>query len=156
MLIPNVHCFPPTAMGEFSAHVLHILGRAAAEQGGVISGDNPTKWSQTDPIRLWIIQLVIIIAMTQFLALFLSRIRQPRVIAEVIGGVILGPSVLGNKFRQRIFPLESIPSLTLTANIGLVLFLFLVALEIDVRLLRRNVPAVSTNLIYRRPLIRGS
>jgi Kef-type K+ transport system membrane component KefB len=130
-------------MGEFSTHVLHLLGRAAAEQGGVISGDNPSKWSSTDPIRLWIIQLVIIIAMSQFLALFLSRIRQPRVIAEVIGGVLLGPSVMGHipHFRQRIFPTESIPSLTLTANIGLVLFLFLVALEIDVRLLRRNVYA---------------
>ncbi|KAF8974292.1 potassium:hydrogen antiporter [Flammula alnicola] len=84
--------------------------------------------------------------MTQFLALFLSRIRQPRVIAEVIGGVILGPSVMGHipNFRSTIFPLTSIPILTLTANIGLVLFLFLVALEIDTRLMRRNVIASAT------------
>lgn len=49
---------------------------------------------------------VIIIAMTQFLALGFSRIRQPRVIAEVIGGVLLGPTVMGRipHFREKIFP----------------------------------------------------
>ena len=89
---------------------------------------------------------VIIVGMTQILAVILSRIRQPRVIAEVIGGVILGPTIMGRipGFRQTIFPTESIPMLTLTANIGLVLFLFLVALEIDTRLLRRNIVASAT------------
>lgn len=81
--------------------------------------------------------------MTQLLALFLSRIRQPRVIAEVIGGVILGPSVMGHipKFTTTVFPKDSIPNLTLTANIGLVLFLFLVGMEIDTRVIRRNAKA---------------
>ena len=84
---------------------------------------------------------VIIMGMTQILALVFARIRQPRVIAEIIGGVILGPSVMGHipHFRNAIFPMASIPLLTLTANIGLVLFLFLVGMEIDTKLLRRNV-----------------
>ncbi|KAG8833005.1 K(+)/H(+) antiporter [Serendipita sp. 399] len=66
--------------------------------------------------------------------------RQPRVISEVIAGVILGPSVLGRipNFSHTIFPPESLPYLTLTANIGLVLFLFLVGLETDTRVIRRN------------------
>ena len=83
--------------------------------------------------------------MTQILSLFLSRIRQPRVIAEVIGGVILGPSIMGRipGFKQAIFPDESMDGLTLTANIGLVLFLFLVGLEIDVRMVKRNVAAAT-------------
>lgn len=78
--------------------------------------------------------------MTQLLALFLSRIRQPRVIAEVIGGIVLGPSVMGHipNFRASIFPTESLPVLTITANIGLLLFLFLVGLEIDTRILKKN------------------
>ena len=92
---------------------------------------------------------VIIVGMTQILAVILSRIRQPRVIAEVIGGVILGPTIMGRipGFRQTIFPTESIPMLTLTANIGLVLFLFLVGLEVDIRYLLSNWrPAVSVGL----------
>ena len=81
--------------------------------------------------------------MAQLLALFLSRIRQPRVIAEVIGGVILGPSVMGHipNFTATVFPKDSIPVLTLTANVGLVLFLFLVGMEIDTRVIRRNAKA---------------
>lgn len=86
---------------------------------------------------------VIILAMIQFLAFFLSRIRQPRVIAEVIGGVLLGPSVMGRipGFSSSIFPPASLPMINLTSTIGLVLFLFLVGLEIDVRVIRRNAKA---------------
>jgi len=62
------------------------------------------------------------------------------VIAEVIGGIILGPSVMGHVpgFTNAIFPPASIPSLTLVANVGLVLFLFLVGLEVDLRFLVSN------------------
>ncbi|KAG6836189.1 hypothetical protein H0H93_010495 [Arthromyces matolae] len=134
-------------MGEFSHLVGHVtrslLGRAASEQGGVISGDNPVTYLPSDPFRLWVIQL----AMTQFLALFFDRIRQPRVIAEVIGGILLGPSVMGRipNFMNDIFPDASIPGLTLTSTIGLILFLFLVGLEIDTKVVRRN--AVSATAI---------
>ncbi|KAK0491525.1 Sodium/hydrogen exchanger family-domain-containing protein [Armillaria novae-zelandiae] len=134
-------------MGEFSRRTLEVarslVGRAASGQGGVFSGDNPSEYNSNDPIRLWVIQLVIIISMTQLLALVFSRIRQPRVIAEIIGGVILGPTVMGRipGFKNAIFPDAGMPMLNLTANIGLVLFLFLVGLEIDTRLMRRNIKA---------------
>ena len=61
--------------------------------------------------------------MTQLLSLILGRLRQPRVIAEVIGGVILGPTIMGRipNFSHAIFPKESLPFLNLTATIGLVL-----------------------------------
>ena len=70
----------------------------------------------------------------------LSKIRQPRVIAEVVGGIILGPSAMGHipGFRNAIFPKESLPNLTLVANIGLVLYLFMIGLETDVRFLISN------------------
>lgn len=79
--------------------------------------------------------------MTQILSLVLGRIRQPRVIAEVIGGVILGPTVMGRipNFRDTIFPEAGMPLLNITSTIGLILFLFLVGLEIDTRILKRNI-----------------
>ncbi|KAJ7628091.1 potassium:hydrogen antiporter [Mycena rosella] len=131
-------------MGLLADQVLDVAGRlvprAAAEQGGVISGSNPSSYNATDPIQLWVIQVVIIITMAQLLSLALARIRQPRVIAEVIGGVLLGPSVMGHipGFTNAVFPAAGMPMLTLTSTIGLVLFLFLVGLELDVRLIRRN------------------
>lgn len=86
---------------------------------------------------------VVIICATQLLSLGLARLRQPRVIAEVIGGVILGPTVMGHipHFTASLFPPESLPFLNLTATAGLVLFLFLVGLEIDVRVIKRNAKA---------------
>ncbi|KAI0638492.1 Sodium/hydrogen exchanger family-domain-containing protein [Trametes polyzona] len=131
-------------MGSFSSDVVEIARRAAAPaQAGIFSGDNPAHWNVNDPIRLWVIQVVVIIGMTQLLALIFGRIRQPRVIAEVVGGVILGPSVMGRipKFTTTIFPNESMAALNLTANIGLVLFLFIVGMEVDMRIVRRNAKA---------------
>ncbi|KAF9564551.1 potassium:hydrogen antiporter [Agrocybe pediades] len=131
-------------MGEFSDQVLALfVKRAASEQGGVISGDNPAAYSAADPFKLWVIQVIIILAVTQTLGLILARIRQPRVIAEVIGGVLLGPTVLGRipGFLPAIFPDAGMASLTLTSTIGLVFFLFLVGLEIDTRVLKRNILA---------------
>ena len=99
----------------------------------------------------------IIIITTQILSLGLRKLRQPRVIAEVLGGILLGtlsvpscsvfqlishlgPTAFGRipGFSQHIFPSQSIPYLSLVANIGLCLFLFLVGLEIDMAIIRRN------------------
>lgn len=61
-------------------------------------------------------------------------------IAEVIGGILLGPSVMGRvpHFTNTIFPTAAMPNLTLVANLGLLLFLFLVGLEVDLRYLVSN------------------
>lgn len=117
-----------------------IFKRAAEQQGGLLTGSDPTEYNTHDPIRLFIIQLGVIMLMTQLLSLFLGRIRQPKVIAEVLGGIILGPTAMGRipGFTQHIFPDPSRPFLALVANIGLVLFLFLVGLEIDVAVIKRN------------------
>ncbi|EJD01475.1 uncharacterized protein FOMMEDRAFT_111321 [Fomitiporia mediterranea MF3/22] len=130
-------------MGEFSGQLISLMKRAAAEQGGIISGDNPARYNDQDPLRLWVIQVAIIVIFTQLLSLVLGRIRQPRVIAEVIGGVLLGPTVMGRipNFSNSIFPTQSIPLLTLTANIGLVFFLFLIGLEVDTGVMRHNARA---------------
>ncbi|KAJ5352131.1 hypothetical protein N7452_001105 [Penicillium brevicompactum] len=109
-------------------------------QGGILEGGNPTDYDPKNPLVLFIIQAVIIIVMCRLIHWPLSKIRQPRVIAEVIGGIVLGPSVMGRipGFTDAIFPTASIPSLNLVANLGLVLFLFLVGLETDLRFLISN------------------
>lgn len=94
--------------------------------------------------------------MSNLLALGLRKLRQPKVIAEVLGGIILGPTALGEYegiqfpngadtvqgripgFTEHIFPAESRSYLSLSATIGLCLFLFLVGLEIDAGVIKRN------------------
>lgn len=87
--------------------------------------------------------LVIILGITQILVIILARIRQPRVIAEILGGIILGPTAMGRipNFSATIFPPNGVTLLNLTSNIGLVLFLFLVGLEIDVSVIKKKMAA---------------
>ncbi|GAQ80927.1 cation/H+ antiporter family [Klebsormidium nitens] len=103
---------------------------AGAYSNGLLADDSPLKHS----VPLLLLQLLIIIGLSRFLALFLRHLRQPRVIAEVIGGVILGPSVMGYipGYLKHLFPSSSIPILESTASIGLLFFLFLVGLELDI------------------------
>ncbi|KAJ0424626.1 Sodium/hydrogen exchanger family-domain-containing protein [Aspergillus carlsbadensis] len=112
----------------------------APPQGGILEGGNPSHYDPKNPIVIFIIQAFIIIVLCRLLHWPLSKIRQPRVIAEVIGGIILGPSIMGRipGFTESIFPQESIPNLNLFANVGLVLFLFLVGLETNLRFLVSN------------------
>ncbi|ETS02514.1 Sodium/hydrogen exchanger family protein [Trichoderma reesei RUT C-30] len=111
-----------------------------APQGGILEGANPSEYDPKNPLTIFIIQVGLIVIICHILHWPLSKIRQPRVIAEVIGGIILGPSVMGHipGFREAIFPAASIPNLTLVANIGLVLYLFMIGLETDVRFLLSN------------------
>ncbi|QDS69173.1 hypothetical protein FKW77_010566 [Venturia effusa] len=112
----------------------------AASQGGILEGGNPTHYNTKDPIILFIIQAGIIIIFCRLLHWPLQKLKQPRVIAEVIGGILLGPSVMGRipHFTTTIFPSAAMPNLTLVANLGLLLFLFLVGLEVDLRYLVSN------------------
>ncbi|UKZ76214.1 hypothetical protein TrVFT333_003911 [Trichoderma virens FT-333] len=111
-----------------------------APQGGILEGANPSVYDPKNPLTIFIIQVGLIVILCHILHWPLSKIRQPRVIAEVIGGIILGPSVMGHipGFKDAIFPAESIPNLTLVANLGLVLYLFMIGLETDVRFLLSN------------------
>lgn len=109
-------------------------------QGGVFEGINPTSYDPKNPVTLFIIQASIVIGLTRALHWPLARINQPPVMAEVITGILLGPSVMGRVpgFTQHIFPTTSMPPFSLAGNLGLVLYLFLVGVEVDLRLLKRN------------------
>ncbi|KAJ8106922.1 hypothetical protein ONZ43_g6898 [Nemania bipapillata] len=109
-------------------------------QGGILEGVLPNIVSTSNPINLFIIQAGIIIILCRLLHYPLSRLGQPRVIAEVIGGILLGPSVLSRipHFKENILPTDSLPVLNNVANLGLILFLFLIGLEVDLRLFISN------------------
>ncbi|KAH6620076.1 Sodium/hydrogen exchanger family-domain-containing protein [Boeremia exigua] len=112
----------------------------APPQGGILEGVNPVHFDKSHPIILFIIQASIIIIFCRVLGWPLSKLRQPRVISEIIGGILLGPSVFGRipGFTEAIFPTESMTNLNLVANLGLTLFLFIIGLEVDLRFLLSN------------------
>ncbi|OIT02413.1 PREDICTED: cation/H(+) antiporter 15-like [Nicotiana attenuata] len=116
----NIVCYAPTMITT----------------NGIWQGENPLDYS----LPLFIMQLTLVVVMTRILVFILKPFRQPRVIAEILGGVILGPSVLGRnkKFAETIFPLRSVMVLETMANIGLLYFLFLVGVEMDIAVIRRT------------------
>ena len=92
-----------------------------------------------NPIALLLLQVLVIIAVTRFLANVTRRFRQPGVIGEVIGGIILGPSVLGflwPAFGSFLFAPASLANINILSQIGLVTFMFVVGLELDPNFLK--------------------
>ncbi|KAF6162096.1 hypothetical protein GIB67_008225 [Kingdonia uniflora] len=96
---------------------------------GVFQGDNPLDFA----LLLAILQICLVVFLTRMLAFLLSPFRQPRVIVEIIGGVLLGSSFLGRyrAYLHAVFLPKSLSVLDTLANIGLLFFLFLVGLELD-------------------------
>ncbi|KAM1563768.1 hypothetical protein ACFX10_038148 [Malus domestica] len=107
-----------------------------ATSNGVFQGDSPLHFA----LPLAILQICFVVIATRGLAYVLKPLRQPRVIAEIVGGILLGPSALGrNKsYLQAIFPPKSITVLDTLANLGLLFFLFLAGLEIDPKSIRQT------------------
>jgi Kef-type K+ transport system membrane component KefB len=84
---------------------------------------------------LLLLQIAVILAVCRLLHEVVERIGQPPVIGEIIAGLLLGPSFFGwlapNLFA-RLFPPASLPALNALSQIGLVLFMFLVGLHLDI------------------------
>ncbi|KAI5384175.1 cation/H(+) antiporter 15 [Lathyrus oleraceus] len=102
---------------------------------GIWQGDNPLDYA----LPLFILQVILVVVATRIFVFVLKPIRQPRVIAEILGGIVLGPSVLGrNKtFADAVFPLRSVMVIETMANVGLLYFLFLVGVGMDASAIRR-------------------
>ncbi len=88
-----------------------------------------------------LLQIVIIIAATQLLGFLFKKIGQPAVIGETVAGILLGPSLFGLLFPGSfhfVFPVESLPNLRFLSQLGLILFMFIIGMELDTRLLRKQ------------------
>src|SRR6476619_6826825 len=86
-----------------------------------------------------IIDIAIIIAAARSLGWVARKLHQPAVIGEIVAGILLGPTVLGRIWPDvpaRLFPKE-VP-LKNFADIGLVLFMFLVGHELNPDLMRKE------------------
>lgn len=78
------------------------------------------------------------------MGLAFRRLGQTAVIGEMFAGILLGPSLLGQlspSIESRLFPPASLPSLYLISQLGVVLFMFVVGMDVDLGRLRRRARA---------------
>jgi Kef-type K+ transport system membrane component KefB len=86
-----------------------------------------------------LLAVAVIIAVSRAMGWAISKLGQPRVHGEILAGIVLGPSVVGVLWGPAVdfvFPSEVIGALRILAQIGLVLFMFLIGLELDLGALR--------------------
>lgn len=94
-----------------------------------------------DLIGVLLITVPIVLVIAHLCGVIVHRLGQPRVIGEMIGGVLLGPSVLGAIFpavQHALFPREIMPIINAMAQVGVIFFMFGIGLELSVRGLRKN------------------
>lgn len=88
------------------------------------------------PVATLLLDIVVILVVARGFAWIASRLGQPPVIGEILAGIVLGPTVVGHLFGNGLFPAAVTPALTALADIGLVLFMFVVGMELDLMLIR--------------------
>jgi len=108
-----------------------------------------------------IISIGAILLAARLFGLGFQYIGQPRVVGEMTAGIVLGPSVLGLFFPSafaHIFPASYMPSLTALSQLGLLLFMFTVGLEVDLHSLMKHRLAMvlTSNFSILLPLVLGA
>ncbi|MGL4227335.1 MAG: cation:proton antiporter [Tannerellaceae bacterium] len=94
-----------------------------------------------EPLAILFLQIVSILLVARLFGWFFTRIGQPSVIAEIVAGIFLGPSILGRFFPEVsgfLFAPESLGNLTILSQFGLVLFMFAIGMELDITEVRKR------------------
>lgn len=126
-------------------------GKALEAGRDVVVPDNGTsQWEQfiislthnlTHPLAILLAQIVTIVFVARLFGYIFRKIGQPSVIGEILAGIALGPSLFGNylpELSAAIFPVESLGNLQFLSQIGLILFMFVVGMELDLKVLQNK------------------
>jgi Kef-type K+ transport system membrane component KefB len=92
-------------------------------------------------LALLMAQIGLIILLSRAVGSLIERIGQPRVIGEVLSGLLLGPSFLGwvaPGLSASLFPTQSLGVLNALSQVGLVFFMFMVGLELNLNEVHRQ------------------
>ncbi|GAB2839744.1 cation:proton antiporter domain-containing protein [Ferruginibacter profundus] len=140
-------------IGGFSALIYWGLQQGVTlQQGRNISAAKNTsnKWHDfidglvnnlSHPLALLLAQIITIILVARLFGWICKKIGQPSVIGEIVAGIVLGPSLAGlyfPGFSAFLFPAQSLGNLQFLSQIGLILFMFVVGMELDLKVLRNK------------------
>jgi Kef-type K+ transport system membrane component KefB len=101
----------------------------------------------------FLLAIVLIIAVGKLGGWVAGRLGQPRVVGEMVAGIALGPSLLGQfapDVQHWLFPSALIPHLSLIAQLTVIIFVFLLGANLPLRLLHgsgRKVTALGIGMV---------
>lgn len=138
-------------IGVFSVLIywISIKGKLL-ETDVVVSSSDKSPWSDFidllkvnlhHPLALLLAQIVTIVVIARIFGWFFRKIGQPSVIGEIIAGIVLGPSLLGwllPEVSALIFPINSIENLYNFSQLGLILFMYVIGMELDLKVLKNK------------------
>jgi len=140
-------------IGVFSILIYWIIVQADALEIGrtiVQHEDGKNQWIEfvnsllhnlKHPLAILLAQIVTIIFVARLFGWVCKKIGQPTVIGEIAAGIILGPSLIGMYFPDfyaALFPPQSFGNLQFLSQIGLILFMFVVGMELDLNVLKNK------------------
>src|SRR5438270_4051710 len=99
---------------------------------------------ESSPIVQVLVALTAVLIAGRLLGVLFRCVGQPPVIGEVVGGILLGPSLLGRVWPEAasfILPASVAPHLGMIAQLGVILYMFLVGLELNPSMLRNRAHA---------------
>jgi len=111
-------------------------------------------------LKTLLLQIVVVYFVARALGWLFEKLRQPRVVGEILAGILLGPSLLGWLFPSVLsflFPEQGLGPFYSLSQIGLLLFMFQVGLTLDLQEVRKQGPAVilTSNVSILLPLVAG-
>lgn len=95
----------------------------------------------TSTFGLLLLQVIVILIFARFVAWLFTKMGQPSVIGEILAGIILGPSVVGWLWPEGfnfLFPQESLHNISLLSQFGLILFMFVIGMELNLEEIKKQ------------------
>lgn len=143
-----------TVLGFFGVLMYYIIqqGTILESQKDIqeVAARGDSVWNQflesnhhnmVGPLAILLLQIITIIIIARIVGVMFRLIGQPMVIGEIAAGVILGPSLFGAYFPEMsgfLFPVASLGNLQFLSQIGLILFMFIIGMELDLKILKNR------------------
>jgi Kef-type K+ transport system membrane component KefB len=149
----KISAFYILTIGGFSLLIYWLIfqgGKLEADRKIIYPSSDREQWQEFiasftqnlhHPLPLLLAQIMVIILAAKFFGWICIKIGQPTVVGEMIAGIVLGPSLLGMYFPEissALFPAQSLGNLQFLSQIGLILFMFIVGMELDIKVLRNQ------------------
>jgi Kef-type K+ transport system membrane component KefB len=111
-------------------------------------------------VAIFFLAVAVVMLVARLFGGLAVRLRQPRVMGEVVAGITLGPTIFGwlaPGLQAALFPTDILPAFGIAANLGLIFYMFLVGLEVDARQLKGRISqaAAISNTSVALPMILG-